>query len=141
MADYFTQFSCALDVGSADAATRALQVLDDLRDNDDEPPNGFEVEADPRHPGTLFITDDGGQGEPEHVICFVLACAKALDLSGRWGFAWALTCSRARLDGFGGGAHLIDLGARKTLAWTDCAHWLAERLDPENDPALGVEIP
>lgn len=37
---------------------------------------------------------------------------------------WALTWSKPRLDGFGGGAQLLDLGARRSLAWLDCEHWL-----------------
>ena len=72
--------------------------------------------------------------EPEHVIAFVLGCAEAFDLRGRWGFRWALTCSRPRLDGFGGGAQLLDLGARRSLAWIDCEHWVLAGLDPEADP-------
>lgn len=133
MADYFAQFSCALDLGSADTVARALALLDELREDDpsdDDPIYGFDAEADPLRPGTIFFTD-GGQGEPEHVIRFVLACADKFDLQGRWGFVWALTCSRHRLDGFGGGAQLLDLGARKSLAWIDCENWLAGALDPE----------
>ena len=57
----------------------------------------------------------------------------AFDLTGRWGFIWALTCSKPRLDGFGGGAQLIDLGERRSLAWLDCEHWLASNLDAAAD--------
>ena len=90
-------------------------------------------------PGVLWISDGDGQGDPEHVIAFVLACAAAFDLSGRWGFSpWALTSSKPRLDGFGGGAQLIDLGARKSLAWLDCGHWLQGALDPDFDADTGV---
>ena len=73
-------------------------------------------------------------------IAFVLACADALDLTGRWGFTWALTCSKPRLDGFGGGAQVIDLGQRRSLAWVDCDHWLASTIetatgsDPHDTP-------
>ena len=136
MADYFTQFSCSLDLGSPDIAARALILLDQFREEaatDDEPIYGFDAEADPQRPGMLFFTDDAGNGEPEHLIRFVLACAEAFDLKGRWGFTWALTCSRHRLDGFGGGAQLLDLGARKSLDWIDCDHWLAVGLDPNTD--------
>lgn len=77
-------------------------------------------------------------GEPEHVIDFVLRCAEAFDLSGRWGFTWALTCSKPRLDGFGGGAQLIDLGERRSIAWLDCEHWLAGSLDTATDPKSTV---
>ena len=139
MSDYFTQFSCSLNVGSANAA-RALDLLAAMQEgsDDEDATYGLEVDVDPRHPGTLFITDGDGFGDPEHVIKFVLRCAVAFDLTGRWGFTWALTCSRHRLDGFGGGAQLLDLGRRKSVAWTDCSHWLAAVLDPATDPEEGV---
>ena len=133
MADYFTQFSCMFDVGTAENAARAEQIRRQQADALDEADGtdlGFDLEPDPdRGPGALWISSDG-HGEPEHVIAFVLACAEAFDLTGRWGFTWALTCSKPRLDGFGGGAQLLDLGARKSLAWTDCEHWLGALLNP-----------
>lgn len=142
MADYLTQFSCHLDLGSPETAARALILLEELRDGaedrDDDAIYGFEAEADPQHPGTLYFTDDAGQGDPEHLIRFVLACAEAFDLKGRWGFTWSLSCSRHRLDGFGGGAQLLDLSERKSLAWNDCAHWLLAMLDLETAPDAGV---
>ncbi len=68
----------------------------------------------------------------------MLARAEAFDLAGRWGLTWALTCSKPRLDSFGGGAQVIDLGTRQSLAWTDCDHWLCTMLDPAADPGQGV---
>ncbi|WP_428393437.1 hypothetical protein [Lichenicoccus sp.] len=139
MADTFTQFSCSLDVGSAEHATTALDLLAAMQEgDDDEPIYGLEVAVDPVNPGTLFLSDGDGFGDPEHVIAFVLRCAEVFDLKGRWGFTWSLTCSKPRLDGFGGGAQLLDLGQRKSLAWTDCEHWLAAVLDPATDPDEGV---
>ena len=138
MPNYYTQFSCTFDVGSAKNAIAALALLDRLRDDPegDEPPYGFDAVVDASNPNTLWLCD--GAGDPEHVIAFVLACAEAFDLSGRWGFVWALTCSKPRLDGFGGGAQLIDLGARKSIAWLDCNHWLQDALDPAFDADTGV---
>lgn len=136
MAEYFTQFSCILDVGTADNARAAEGVRDALAAAIDEAEGcdvGFEMEHDPDHgPGALWLHSDG-YGEPEHLIQFALRCAEAFDLSGRWGFAWALSCSRPRLDGFGGGAQLLDLGERRSLDWVDCAHWLAAALEPSTD--------
>ena len=37
-----------------------------------------------------------------------------------------------------GGAQLIDLGQRRTLAWLDCDHWLQGALDPAFDADTGV---
>ena len=141
MADYFTQFSCMFDVGTAENAARAEEIRREQADALDEAEGidlGFAMERDRNcGPGALWISSDG-HGDPEHVIAFVLRCAEAFDLKGRWGFTWALTCSKPRLDGFGGGAQLLDLGQRKSLAWTDCDHWLAAVLDPATDPDEGV---
>lgn len=129
MADYFTHFSCLLDVG-ADNVEAALalyaQMARDL-EADDGLSIGFVADPATGSASALWLHDED-HGEPEHVIAFALLCAKTFDLSGRWGFSWALTCSRARLDAFGGGAQLLDLGAQKSLAWIDCADWLARRL-------------
>jgi hypothetical protein len=46
-----------------------------------------------------------------------------------------MTCSKPRLDGFGGGAQLIDLGKRQSVAWVDCEHWLAQHLADPTDVA------
>ena len=138
MADYFTHFSCALDVGSADNVVRALVLLEvytsEIEDADGVE-LGFDLAIDPESgPGMLWISSDG-YGEPEHVVAFVLRCAAAFDLAGRWGFVWALTCSRLRFDGFGGGAQLLDLSERRSLASLDCEHWLAASLDLATGPA------
>jgi hypothetical protein len=136
MADYFTHFSCLLDIG-ADHVEAALalyaQMAQDL-EADDGLAIGFVAERSPGTPSALWLHDED-HGEPEHVIAFALCCAEAFDLKGRWGFCWALTCSRPRLDGFGGGAQLLDLSARKSLAWVDCSQWLATRI--EGGPAAG----
>ena len=95
---------------------------------------GFELQVDPKAgPCALWLSSDD-DGEPEHVITFLLRCAATFDLQGLWGFVWSLTCSKPRLDGFGGGAQLIDLAARRSAACVDCEHWLALRLDPATDP-------
>ena len=141
MADYFVQFSCLFNVGTAENAIRAIEIRRQqaLTLFDEEGADlGFDAQHDPETaPGALWISSDE-YGEPEHVIAFVLACADAFDLQGRWGFVWALTCSKPRLDGFGGGAQVIDLGARTSLAWIDCGHWLLEVLDPAFDLDAGI---
>jgi hypothetical protein len=138
MADYFTHFSCIFDVGTAENAQAAFGIRDALAEeleSTDGCEPGFEMLADPdAGPGVLWIHGDG-YGEPDHVVRFVLACAEAFALTGRWGFVWSLTCSKPCLDGFGGGAQLLDLGTRRALDWIDCHHWLAAALAPEPDTA------
>ena len=143
MADYFTRFSCIFNVGSAENAARAEEIrgafaADLYRDEGGYP--GFEMQVDHENgPGALWLYNDE-YGEPGHVIQFVLRCAEALDLTGLWGFRWALTCSRPRLDAFGGGAQLIDLGKRESVDWIDCEHWLAEGLAGRADGAATATL-
>ena len=136
MADYFTHFSCLLDVGSPDKAARALALFQSLREADqgaDDPEvTGFDlVRQDAPEGSTLWIHGDD-HGDVDAVIRFVLRLAEELDLTGLWGFQYALTCSRPRLDAFGGGAHVIDLGARKSVGWTSSQEWLAAALNGED---------
>ena len=136
MADYFTHFSCLLDVGTSETALAAHRMFVQSRLEDparDEPlGSGFELslqEGDAAH--GLWIHADVS-GDVEQVIGFVLRLAEAFDLKGLWGFTYALTCSRPRLDAFGGGAHVIDLGARKSIGWTSTQEWLASALNGED---------
>ena len=128
MADYFIVFSCLFDVGEAANIEPALAIYNEIADENDDNP-GFGAAPSPTDgPGVLWLHSN--DGEPERVIDFVLRCAAAFGLTGRWGFCFALTCSRLRLDGFGGGAHVVDLGTRNTIARADCEGWLAEQLAP-----------
>ena len=136
MADYFTHFSCLIDVGSSEKAARALALFQSLRaadqDADDLEVSGFTIaRQDAPEGSTLWIHDDE-HGDVEAVIRFVLRLAEDFDLTGLWGFQHGLTCSRPRLDGFGGGAHVIDLGARKSIGWTSTQEWLNAALKEED---------
>ena len=140
MADYFTQFSGVLDVGAPDKAAAALDLFLRLREADeasDDPEfSGFALSL-PDGPGSsvLWFHDDG-QGDVEGVIRFVLRLAEDLDLTGLWGFDYANTCSRPRLEAFGGGAHVIDLGARKSIGWISTHEWLTAALNGEDIDAV-----
>lgn len=137
MADYFTHFSCILDVGSPEKAIAALELLDWLHleeeEADDPEFSGFTLSLQDG-PGSsiLWFHDDDGQGDIEGVIRFVLRLAEEIDLTGLWGFEVAYTCSRPRLDAFGGGAHVIDLGERKSIGWTSTHEWLEAALRGED---------
>ena len=136
MADYFTHFSCLIDVGSPEKAARALALFQGLRaadqDADELDVSGFTLaHQDAPEGSTLWIHDDE-HGDVEAVIRFVLRLAEDIDLTGLWGFQYALTCSRPRLDAFGGGAHAIDLGARKSICWSSTQEWLVAALNGED---------
>ena len=132
MADYFTHFSCLLDVGTPQNAARALDLYNALSEAGaaEEPPSeGFLVSIQPEHGGSQLWLRDDVSGDPERLIQFVKLCAAELGLKGRWGFQYANTCSRPRLNSFGGGAHILDLGTGETVEWIDTDGWLAAALD------------
>lgn len=135
MAEYFTRFSCLLDVGTPQNAARALELYNTLSKQgaSEEPPSGgFLLSIEPEYGGTQLWMRDDGTGDPERLIQFVKRCATEFGLTGRWGFQYADTCSRPRLDGFGGGAHVIDLTTGDTVAWIYTDGWLAEVLDGDD---------
>ena len=99
---------------------------DELEANDVE--IGFEAERYGEDDDALWLHDGDGAGDVEDVISFALRCAGSIDLQGTWGFHWSLSCDRPRLNAFGGGAQLLDLGQRESLTWVDCEHWLAQRI-------------
>ena len=139
MAYYFTHFSCLLDVGCPKKALRAINFFVELRDEDDqsdEPQfHGFDLSLlEGPESGVLWIRDDES-GDVEAVTVFILRLTEELDLSGLWGFEHSNTCSRPRLDAFGGGAHVIDLGARKVIGWLNTQTWLAAALKGEDPDA------
>lgn len=139
MADYFTQFSCLLDLGSVANALAAHRLYTELRDDDEtrsEPLcSGFELTLLEGEEARLLWIHDEESGDVEQVIGFVLRLAETFDLKGLWGFDYANTCSRPRIDAFGGGAHVIDLGARKSVGWTSTQTWLAAALNGEDPDA------
>ena len=139
MADYFEQFSMILQLGDISNVEPALAIYHALAEELEREEGvtiGFHAAAEPlSHPAAVWISSDDC-GEPEHVITYVRRCAVAFGLKGRWGFCWSLSCSRMRLDGFGGGAHVLDLATGDTVDWLDCEHWLAAYLNPITDDCV-----
>ncbi|MBB3892871.1 hypothetical protein GGQ61_003609 [Phenylobacterium haematophilum] len=90
MADYFTHFSCLLEVGAGNiepALALYARMAQDL-EADDGLSIGFVAQAATGSSSALWLRDEDC-GEPEHVIAFALLCAETFDLKGRWGFCWA----------------------------------------------------
>lgn len=129
MANYYTHFSCVLDVGSAANAARALALFAESDDWDPKAERGFSVSVHPDDSGSCLWIRDEDQGDPEMVIRFVKRCAATLGLTGRWGFLYACTCSRPRLDGFGGGGHVLDLATGETVDRISTDDWVSILLD------------
>jgi hypothetical protein len=134
VADYFTLFSCTLDVVTADNAARALELYRHSRDELEiagETP-GFALVATPtaEKPGLLGLYDTK-LVSLDNVLTFVSKLGPMLGITGLWGFEWSHTCSKPDLDGFGGGAIVIDLASGETLGTISTNEWLIRTLaDP-----------
>lgn len=132
MANYFTRFSCLLDVGTSQNAAGALTLYNAMFFEEGEPPfDGFHLSIYPEAGGTkLWMHDhDYAPGNPDSVIQFVKRCATEFDLTGLWGFQYAETCSMPRFDAFGGGAQVIDLATGQTIDQIYTNMWLSILLD------------
>lgn len=132
MGHFCTHFSCTLDVGTPANVQRALEIFENsgLRDDPDYPlSSGLSVSIDEAGSGTVLWLHHEGDGNSECIIAFVLLCAEAFDLTGLWGFEYANSCSRPTPDAHGGGAHVLDLGARRSVCYVYTNEWLAIALN------------
>jgi hypothetical protein len=133
MADYFTHFSCVLDVGAPDNAARALDLYPAFMKEaarEGALAGGFQVSIHPDQSGTKLWMRDEVTGDPLQVIIFVQRCAEAFGLKGRWGFQTANTCSERRINAFGGSAHVLDLSTGRPVARIHTNRWLARAVRP-----------
>jgi len=139
MVDYWTGFSVELPVGAGNIDA-ALAIYAQLRDELDAgyQPIGFRAERIEPNNGTVWLWD-GGDGDVEHVTDYAFRCARALNLTGLWGFRYSVYSSRPVLDGFGGGAQVLDLGRRESVDWLDLEHWLATQLGKGETRTISAE--
>ena len=108
MADYFTHFSCLLDVGTPENAARALDLYNRLSKEgaSEEPPSeGFLLSIQPEHGGSQLWMRDDVTGDPERLIHFVKRCAAAARmprLPTATSFTHPTPSTRTRPSGFPG---------------------------------------
>jgi len=131
MTDFFTRCSCLLDVRTPANAARAFDIYAALmaeNGREDPPAEPFHLSVTPEHGASQLWLRDPGSADPQLAITFVTRCAEAFGLTGRWGFQWASIASDPVVDGFSGGAHVLDLATGETIAWMSTGRWLADRL-------------
>jgi hypothetical protein len=140
MADYFTSFSVLLPVGAGNIeAALALYAQFEQELEADDQSVGFLAGQDALNSDAVWLWDGNGEGDPENLIAYAFRCAEAFGLTGLWGFHFSLSCSCPRLDGFGGGAQVLDLGRRESVDWLDTGHWLDEKLNAGEAGAASAE--
>jgi hypothetical protein len=130
MADYFTHFSCVLDVGTLDNAVRALDLFPAFMKEaarEGALAGGFQVSIHPDQGGTKLWMRDEVTGDPLQVIIFVQRCAEVFSLTGRWGFQWANTCSQhGSMHSAAAHTYSICRPADRLRGFAQTAGWLAQ---------------
>jgi predicted Rdx family selenoprotein len=123
MADYYTHLSFVV-TGTAEEQERLVEMLDEanqLADESLEPNLGadYEIDAD-----GVWIHDADGYVELELLSEVLANWLDEIGSTKSIGFEWANTCSKPRLDAFGGGAMVIR--AFTATEWLSTSRWLQE---------------
>ena len=131
MTEHHTRFSCLLDVATPGNAARAFDIYSTLmaeNAREDPPAEPFLLSLTPEHGPTRLWLRDLNSADQQLAITFVTRCAEAFGLIGRWGLQWANIASDPVVNGFSGGAHVLDLSTGATVEWMSTGRWLADRL-------------
>lgn len=144
MADYYTTYSFAIPdlvgleptwwkllgeyiEGSNEGEDMSDPVYADFANLFDDPQYislTFAVEANPGKPASLWVYTEES-GSPEDAAAAVQAFLAKFRPAEILGFEWANTCSKPRLDSFGGGAALV---TADEVVWFNPSRMLAEAI-------------
>jgi hypothetical protein len=116
MANNYTQSSSFIPFApEQEAAAHAIieKVETEILEEFDEPA-GFRANVET---SGVWFSDDGESINPEHLERAVFALVDGLNLEGVFVCSWAYTCSKPRIDEFGGGAFAVAKG--KETVWVD----------------------
>lgn len=75
--------------------------------------------------GHVWICDDDGTPDVGGLALLLQAWVSAINCAAPIHFTWAATCSKPRLDAFGGGACVI---TPKRIYWTNVHDWMDKQL-------------
>ena len=127
MANNYLEYSALLNVPSAKIG-KASEIVDrEVAKLEGEDEFGYcGTLASVKNDGVWFYTEESGN--TDHVEAIARALVEELELDEPFVCAWAYTCSKPRINEFGGGALLIRRGC--DTIWID-AHSCAIAADKE----------
>lgn len=113
-----------------EAENIVTRICEELENDDEWGCAGFvaEVERHEDHRGVWIYAEENINSD--HVETLVKALVEELKLPGIHVVSWAYTCSKPRIDEFGGGAFAVQMG--EETVWVDAAHE-AERIASGGD--------
>lgn len=104
MADYNTEASCEFEVSSLETITYAEELYENgFMSEGIEEEWGFRAEFK-ENEKTIWISAEGGSFDVENAVNFIQSVLEKDKSKAVVFFEWANTCTKPRLDGFGGGA-------------------------------------
>lgn len=150
MANYYTELSFVVRIGSEARAEWAKQIFDEFEggmypeylDDPDWPDTGclakVETAKDPQVPAALWIRSDES-AQINNLVSFLLVLVDTLQIDEPIGVEWASTCSKPRLDGFGGGAFVVKRGCEPRFM--NSGLWLDQALEEINGESSASCVP
>jgi len=110
MANNYCEFSAMLEIPEdkvAAAMTVAMRVCEELESDEDEGYVGCNVQYDKNG---IWFSSDAGEGNADHVERIAKAVLEEMEIDEPFYCSWAFTCSKPRIDEFGGGAMKVQRG-------------------------------
>ena len=129
MANNYTQFSfaVALPVEAIEWVIAEAQKRDNMPcDDDDFNPTGADFSRITLADGINVHISADENGNPDAVVDILKSALVKFDLDKAIAFSWADTCSKARLDEFGGGAVAF---TRDRIKWMNTYDWMAAAIE------------
>lgn len=124
MANNYTEFSSFMEI-SSNSIKKAQMIIDkaisEIESNDENVGCKVEIEEDGIWFGCYY-----GEGNPEHVEIIARKLVEELRVNKPFFCSWAHTCSKPRVDEFGGGAFVIQRG--KETFWCDALSTVTEHV-------------
>ena len=138
MADNYLQFSFAVQLNNEDEREWLETILCGENADGEVPEEFHEAFPDFSEWGSLdfdweidgenqlWIHTDDGMGNPSMVADLLQYYLKKFDPKAHVSFEFAETCSKPKLDEFGGGAVVISMDE---MWWMSTGQWAAEKID------------
>ena len=129
MANNYTQSSSILEIPT-DKLEQAILIVERVKSELEHADEyvGFE---DSFEGCSLWIRDDGESFNMDHVVTLAQTLLDDLQIAEPFVFSWAYTCSKPRVDEFGGGACAVRRG--KKPIWCDARGQVAAQLHEEDN--------
>lgn len=132
MADYYTELSFVIKFDSEEQSQKAKQLFDafeegkypDRLDDPDWPDTGCQARVMDHAKDELWISHDES-ANLDNLVSFLELLLDEFEIDEPVGVEWSSTCTKPRLDAYGGGAFVVKRGAEpqfmNTAMWLDRA--------------------